>query len=443
MQDHKDRMVDLFKKAPSKKFLDREVRKLPRKQRRYSEKKVKYLLKRLKTIMKSGAGLPMDQLLRSYFEEFNSRLGDQGPESMPTSFNVMEAFFQYNEEDSAFYLLPEKDHIISSVDFIDFITSPDAPDNVYNEIFNVKDNLIHSFNMYDNPHDLTVSTGEKNEYGLKGGSFVKRGEDVSVMLLCGMITDFTKMDTIEFGDPYKPWLKEPIAEYTEQPQKRIHLEDTDDMWRTIALARYNIKTKTEEVRYLYKEYENFFMGIMDDPDVYRGTHHLKAEVKSDIKKFQEDLDKNIVVFELCKMVLLLPAYMNFKITLIKDEKVTTKIGSTPGATKKKPKGKVAKDRVLFRTVSSLRIVNPNRMPSIRNYSPPRFQVEVDGFWRRLDPDALGRGPNNEPVVGRTWVKEHIRWRDKEQKPVTVFVKSKISAARKRAQQITERYSLSA
>lgn len=77
------------------------------------------------------------------------------------------------------------------------------------------------------------------------------------------------------------------------------------------------------------------------------------------------------------------------------------------------------------------------MPTVRHYAPPQFQVEVDGFWRRLDPDSLGKGPNGEPVIGRTWVKEHIRWRDREQRPITVYVKSKISVARKRAKQITE------
>jgi hypothetical protein len=214
MQNHYDRMDDFFRKVPSKKRMDREVGQVPRKQRRYIHKKTKVTHRRLKTIMKSGAGFPMDQLLRYYLREFNGRLKDHGPEFLPPDFNVMEAFFLYDAEDIAFYLIPEKDHIISSVDFIDFITSPDAPDDVYNEIFHVKDNLIHSFNMYDDPHDLTFSTGENKRYGFKGLSFSKRGDDVSVMLLCGQVADFSAINlddfNLKYGDSMRPELKDRV-----------------------------------------------------------------------------------------------------------------------------------------------------------------------------------------------------------------------------------------
>lgn len=89
--------------------------------------------------------------------------------------------------------------------------------------------------------------------------------------------------------------------------------------------------------------------------------------------------------------------------------------------------------MLFRRVAALEIIDPSRPPVVRAYTPPRFQVEVDGFWRRLpDPTARGRGQSGEPVAGRTWVKAHLRWRSNPPLVHTVYVKSSVGLARARA-----------
>ena len=91
-----------------------------------------------------------------------------------------------------------------------------------------------------------------------------------------------------------------------------------------------------------------------------------------------------------------------------------------------PKGK------RFRKVAALEIINPAAPPILRRYKPPQYQVEVEGFWRRLQDDAMGRGFNGEPVRGRTWVKAHLRWRDRPPKAKTIYVKSSVSAAKAKA-----------
>jgi hypothetical protein len=71
----------------------------------------------------------------------------------------------------------------------------------------------------------------------------------------------------------------------------------------------------------------------------------------------------------------------------------------------------------------------------RTYTPPRFQVEVEGFWRRLsNPKSMGSDAAGNPVKGRTWVKAHLRYR--ENPPASdariVFIKQTLRSARAKA-----------
>ena len=54
--------------------------------------------------MKGGSGFRMASILRWFFLEYLNRLTQHGPYSLPSSFNVVEAFFQFNTDfhDKAF-----------------------------------------------------------------------------------------------------------------------------------------------------------------------------------------------------------------------------------------------------------------------------------------------------------------------------------------------------
>ena len=85
----------------------------------------------------------------------------------------------------------------------------------------------------------------------------------------------------------------------------------------------------------------------------------------------------------------------------------------------------------IKKVSSLEIVSNTDNAAIKSFSPPNFRVEVDGFWRRIGPESKGKGPHGESVVGRTWVKGHMRWRDRPIKQKIIYLKSSVSAAKSR------------
>ena len=52
----------------------------------------------LRARLQNGSNLQMSTLLRSYFKEYLNRYWNHGPDSFPSSFNVMESFMQFHHE---------------------------------------------------------------------------------------------------------------------------------------------------------------------------------------------------------------------------------------------------------------------------------------------------------------------------------------------------------
>ncbi|HEY1430463.1 MAG TPA: hypothetical protein VGF39_02365 [Stellaceae bacterium] len=81
----------------------------------------------LLAVTEGGAGLLCDQALREFLTEINNRLWGHGLGAMPISFNVLEAFTEFHDEaPGGFGLLPERDHIFSLGDFLDFATGAEG-----------------------------------------------------------------------------------------------------------------------------------------------------------------------------------------------------------------------------------------------------------------------------------------------------------------------------
>ena len=88
----------------------------------------------------------------------------------------------------------------------------------------------------------------------------------------------------------------------------------------------------------------------------------------------------------------------------------------------------------YRMVSALRVVRPDRETNgdaghdrgKRGYTKPSFAVELDGYWRRLRTGSIGKGPNGEPVEGRTFVRGHTRYKDRPKCDRVVLVKQPVA-----------------
>ena len=385
----------------------------------------------LEATLANGARLVMDQELRQFFKEYTNRLWNHGPDSMPTSFNLLRPFYWYDRELLMLRLQNERDHLFSFSDFVDFGTSKDAPNNPFDGANSIPDNTVHSFTNLDDPHDITFATDSGAEYGVGGLSFIREADQLTVMLMGGKVTDLDVETQHATATEYQPAMGRSWVRSVENLKHgAVPLQGTQDMWKTLVGVRFDLKKKNENVRYVLQDVGNSFIVVTDDPQIVAEGFFGKPD---EAERYISGLREYQVLFELCKTAILLPSYFAFKITLVKNEERTTNLGHVPPqeshqtqATAPRP---AFQEKVVYRKVAALRIVGFDSIRTVRRFTPPQFQVEVEGFWRRLRPDSIGRDASGNPVVGRTWISSHLRWRSQPNKPIEVLVKSRVSVAR--------------
>jgi hypothetical protein len=393
--------------------------------------------------LESGAQFAADQQLRYHLNNTNSRAWSHGLRSMPSSFNVTEAFFTYDAYLNLFRLLPESDYLISSTDFFDFVTAPGAPNVNLDAAYDFKEGVIYNFSVIDDPREFMAETSAGNSYALISTSMIRRADELCVMLTSGAAgSDLDELQSMAHGwDEGGGWLKSVRPDPTLKTGP-VMLEQYPELLRVEAMARFDLRHRTIDARYLFLDGGSFFKVITDDDIMYEmsgQTHPDRAEAWDKQRKAgAEGVEQRAALFELMKTVVLLPGYLRAKVTLIEQESKPTKLSQEAAASAKAQKEirRVPEaDRVLIRRISALRVIRPHASSPIgRSYTPPRFQVPVDGFWRQFsDPERVGHDAAGNEIKGRTWVREHTRYRDNPtlDAPKIVYLKSSLASAKKR------------
>lgn len=123
----------------------------------------------------------------------------------------------------------------------------------------------------------------------------------------------------------------------------------------------------------------------------------------------------------------LPAYFNCQLDAIEDNvfdgagrRMTEESPNEAQASRHK-KRRAYKPK-MFRIVRALRTPVREHITSGVNAktngaskSPrkePETQVAIKGFWRRIGESSIGKGPDGQPEIGRTWIAPFMRWKDK-------------------------------
>ena len=125
----------------------------------------------------------------------------------------------------------------------------------------------------------------------------------------------------------------------------------------------------------------------------------------------------------------LPAYFAHRVHALVDEPRTTRIagsaldpGAMPGL------GPAADDRKtqvrIVRTLLPVRVPRPEPAPP-RKYTPPRYLVAVEGHWRTISEGSVGKGPDDLPVRGKTWVRYTEKYTDNPRRPAVIYVKEPV------------------
>ena len=386
----------------------------------------------------SGAGLLADEQIRYFQREYHNRFIAHGSKYLPTNYRIAKSFFESRSGAPGFYLLPEKDYQFSFTDFLDYITGPDAPQAALELGYGFLDGQTYNTTSTDLLGELLLETKGEGSYAVRAASIVRRGDELVMMLsLAEQLTadrlfDISSDRSLASGvNAAKPRIAEFLAEAVQKP---VYVENSN-LLATIALVRFNLRERRMESRCILRDLFDIFRTWTDDIDAFG------LQIDVDAPAFQNmirEIDACDVVWEIAKTLTLFPAYLAAKIDCATPRQERTKLGAVlPTSLKKQRELKDAPigDKVLFRTISAIKVPQVRRSAQLegRTYSAPIFQVAVDGFWRTLAPKVIGHGPGGEETLGRTWVRSHIRHKDKSVPTghKVVYIKASLSEARAR------------
>ena len=373
------------------------------------------------TQVENGAGFPMDELLRYFLGEYNDRNFEHGLVVMPSSFNVMEAFFQFVPDYLVFKLLDEQDHLFSFVEFLDFVTSPDYNEDVKEAIDYIEDGIVYSYNIVNDLTDFTFLVESGSEFVVAGVSIVRHGNEITVVLLAGEKVDTVKttkdmLDFTQISGEVPPG-KEVIKPSSDRIREAVPLLGNKEFWQVLAITRFDLDTMTLDVRYLMKDAGNSFINLTDDVSNFMSPNgnFLKPEFEVFAKKLADQVENYSAMFEMCKTVLFLPAYFEYHDDLIVEERHKTNFGEMDKKDRLKLKNKILGQdgRIKYRSVSVLRR-EIGRQPSNTLYSTPDIKVEASGYWEKLPINHIGADKSGRPIHGRTWVEKTLTWIDTEE-----------------------------
>lgn len=426
MSKHPDRMRSIgrynyFSKNVPKSFSDT-LNNDP-KFKKYMTKQWKKATASIDAQIINGVEFGIEETLRFFLQQFNYRSFNHGLDSMPTSFNVMEAFYKHRPDLACFLLRSEKDYLFSMPEFIDFITNPESNAKIDDILSYMEEGVIYSYSTCNKIEDYIFSTDSVKEYAVSGVSMIRHGSEINMIMLAGEKADL-KQETKElfsFEDVQMLQGRENIKPDPNRKREAVALEDGVDFWKTLVLTRFDLSDATQNTRQIMKDHGDGYLVLTDDINVfYEEPGKLIDGAEEVIKNSLAQLSNYEPLFELCKSALMLPSYFwSYNESLVTEPHQTElfrKLKKDGWPTKKKLLS--PKELICQRMVSVLQR-NVANSPNMVSYTSPDIKIERSGFWKRLPSHKTGKDKNGNDIHGRTWVSKDLSWFEKETSSVII------------------------
>nr|WP_250807361.1 hypothetical protein [Neorhizobium tomejilense] len=397
----------------------------------------------------SGAGNPIDFQLRRMLKMINEEVIDGVEIPLPKLFDLVGPFYRRSPENLVpiYMMREEKDHAFDAVDFFAYATLPELRDKALATLREIPEGIIHNFTALGDPASVQFEDDEDDPVVLSGISMIRFGDLLFWQTAGGRVTDLEKMTADRRAEiaANEERIRATNRHASERQLNDVlnptaeRLPGTTDVWNCSAYGLFNLRTEKHEMRATSKEWTVSQAVFSDQFETrYADFYETDETIRRMVDKAMVQIEKDHVFFEVAETALCLPAYFTARVQFVRNEETKTQLGdSSKGGVARKHALKAPLDmRVLLRRVATLDI-GP-REGYDRSYTPPRYQVEVDGFFRRLDPGAVGRDSEGAPVRGMTWVKKHARWKDRPAKMGVLHLKSTIGAAMAKARAMTRK-----
>lgn len=419
------------------------ISKLSKNERKKLDIEVKKIVSKysdiLKKIKQSGAGFPVDKLLRELAIEYTHRYAASGINTQPLSFNYFESFCNIRlfKNSISAYAVPinEVDHLFNITDFFDYLTSNKSDDFDLTSLLELPEDTAFHFTTNGDVLDFTLLNADGKEFVISGFSMVRRRNSLHWYLVGGeIITDQewelkSIENTIIKGEclnPLKrPFLAESAKENDFKVGAPIALEGTKTAIRTIIAGEIDLITQEYLGKCLMHESENTFDIICDDPEIF--DSYQNEERQEHINSMKRKIEHVAVMWDLAASMFQLHSYFAYKINITKN--IVIAAGQRVSTKSKGGRG----TNSIYKTVSTIDIIDDSSFPIIRPVIPPHYKTNIEGYWRRLPYESIGKGPDGSEEKGRTWVKRKNEWREtNEAAHSIIYVKSTIKAAELKA-----------
>lgn len=124
-----------------------------------------------------------------------------------------------------------------------------------------------------------------------------------------------------------------------------------------------------------------------------------------------------VYFEIARLGLLLPRYVDFMYDLVVTEKREVGRHRLPKRPQRGNKKSKPVDKVIYKVINSIRVIRPasaTKSDVYRQWVAPSYSFLVRGHWRKFpDPSQIGRDASGHPIVGKTWIRDFQKYKQKE------------------------------
>lgn len=357
--------------------------------------------------MKGGSGFRMASILRWFFLEYLNRLTQHGPYSLPSSFNVVEAFFQFNEEFFIFDLRQEREHLLRLHDYFDWYTAcQEIPDDPRILIDVIEEGIIYSYDMAGDTGDYTISA-EGSRLAIAGLSMIRHENELSAMLLAGENPPYppdNDISNMSYSGSAKG--REDISSPQDLSTKDRYIEGMHGFSKVILLTRFDLITKKHDVRYLNIDIGPSYTVFTDDIEMLKVAFGNEAS-KEMIANSLNGLERYKQLFSALISLLYLPVIFIAEQTRVVDSMFITELGiSTRNYHVRKAAKEFGKKALTRnRNIRCLTSANTENLviAGRRVIDPHEFKFESTGFWKPIGSNEIGKDKYGNSIVGKTWV----------------------------------------
>lgn len=359
------------------------------------------------SVLKGGSGFRMAGVIRDYFGEYFGRYSQFGMGSMPTSFNVVEAFLRISNPLYDFVPCEEREHLLRLYEYFSWFTDAGhvtSDPSVLEEI--MADGEIYSYEMTGSPEDFRLGTAD-SETAIVGVSLIRHGHELSVILLAGEKPPYPS-DKEVGGGTFEGTPAKGKTYIVPDPDLGISdrmLPGLDGYSKVVLLTRIDLRARSYDVRYVNLDTGKSFLVYTDDPGVLQqvGLEYREASTKG--------LSRYSDLFSAVAALIYLPMFFIIRQTDVEKVDFTTDLGIQKNDTKVRKAIRILGrgNVVLQRSVSCLRCDPPPSESKDGLVKSSEFNSELHRRWKDLTPTDIGVDVDGNAVVGKTWVSTYESW----------------------------------